>query len=96
MNKKPINIEELTKQTEDAKKTFEALNEQLTKAKQEEADRRKAQLALEKETRKKEVEEAFDKYNQLLQDYIRDYGSYSTTRGSHDGWWLNPVFRIWG
>jgi small-conductance mechanosensitive channel len=76
--KKDFTIEELTKQCEEAKKNFETLNKELNKALKEEEDRKKAQLALEKESRKEEINEAFDKYNKLLRAYIQDYGSYST------------------
>ena len=79
-NKKDYTNEELQKAVEEAKKNYEMLNEQLTIAKQEEEDRRKAQLALEKEARTKEVDEAYDNYVSLLNKYVEDYGSYSIVR----------------
>ena len=78
-NKKDLTVEELQQQCEEAKKNFETLNKQLKKAQQDEEDRRKAKLALEKENRKNELEEAFNKYMSLLKAYIKDYGSYHTT-----------------
>ena len=78
-NKKDFTIEELKQQCEDAKKNCEALNEQLTKAIKEEEDRKKAQLALEKEQRRKELDAAFEYSQKLLKDFIRDYGSYHNT-----------------
>ena len=94
--KKSINIEELKKQYEEAKNNFETLGEQLKKAKQEEEDRKKAQLALEKEARKSEVSEAWDNYSKLLKAYIKDYGSYTkiTSSKSDDfDWFPNNFFR---
>lgn len=75
--KKILTTEELKRQCEEAKKNYEVLNEQLKKAEQEEEDRKRAQLALEKETRKKEVDDALEKYRTLMNAYIRDYGIYT-------------------
>lgn len=91
--KKILTSEELKKQCEEAKKAYEMLNEQFKKVQQEEEDRRRAQLALEKDKRTKEVEEAYDNYRALLNKYIADYGVFSITR-SHSApfddfkWWL--------
>ena len=41
-NQKSFTIEELAEQCEEARKNFEALNEQFQKAKQEEEDRKRA------------------------------------------------------
>lgn len=96
-NKKDLTIEELAQQCEEAKKNLEALNEQLKKAQQDEEDRKKAQLALEKETRKKEVDDAIGFAHDLLTAYIKDYGSYSGKYGLDDyglfskrpiSWWF--------
>ena len=76
-NKKDITVEELQKACDDAKKTFEALQEQLTIAKREEEDRKKAELALQREARQKEVDDAIEKAKNLLQAFVKDYGSYS-------------------
>ena len=88
-NKKDLTIEELTKQCEEAKKNFETLSEQLKKAKKEEQERREAQLALEKETRKKEVDDALANYRTLVNAYIKDYGVYEsiTTASSYPWFW---------
>lgn len=88
MEKKNFTAEDLRKQCEEAKKNYETLNEQLKQVEQEEEENRRAQLAIEKESRKKEVDEAFDKYNELLKAYIKDYGVYSITTSSDDlNWW---------
>lgn len=91
--KKDFTIEELEKQCEDAKKKYETLNEQLKKAQQEEKEKREAQLALEKETRKAEVDGAFDNYTKLLKAYIKDYGPYKITTTTDDfDWFPNKFF----
>ena len=93
-NKKAITVEELKKQYEEAKQNCETLGEQLKIAQKEEEDRKKAQLALEKENRKKEVDNAFKNYVELLKKYIEDYGSYCTsTSDDNEGWWTNSFFR---
>lgn len=75
--KKDINIEELKKQCNEAEQNFKTLNEQLNQAIREEEDRKKAELALEKEKRKKKVDDAIKNAKSLLNAYIKDYGSYS-------------------
>lgn len=91
--KREMTIEEL--ETKYAKVTEERnqIEKMLNQKKQEEENRRIAQLAHEKEKRKKEVDEAFDNYRTLVNEYIRDYGSYSTiTSGSTESKYLlgNP------
>ena len=92
-NKKELTVEELTKACTEAKESWEALCEQLNKVKQEEEDRKRAQLALEKESRKKAVDDAYEHYNKLLKDYIKDYGAYAMTLDPDDGWFPNKFFR---
>jgi hypothetical protein len=60
------------------------------KKKREEKERKKAELALQKETRKKEVEDALDKYYVLLKAYLKDYGSL--TIGENETNDLKPFF----
>ena len=88
--KKKINTEELSKQYEEAKKNLEILGAQLKQAQQEEEDRKKAQLALEKEARRKEVDEAYEKYRTLLDAYVKDYQVYTTIS---DDWFANPFWK---
>lgn len=54
------------------------------KKKREEEEKRQAELAIKKETRKKEVEEACDNYRKLLKAYIEDYGAISITSNTDD------------
>jgi len=50
------------------------------KQKKEAEERKKAQLLLDQETRKKELDEAYDNYHTLLTAYIKDYGTYEVKR----------------
>ena len=77
-NKKDLTTEELRNAVEEAKKNFEMLNKQLNQAIKEEEDKKKAQLALEKDSRKKEVDDALNNCKELLNAYVRDYGIYSS------------------
>lgn len=74
--KKNSTVEKLKKQCEEAKKNFESLNEELEKVIKEEEDRKKAQLAIDKEKRKQELDDAIEKAYKLLQLWFKDYGSY--------------------
>ena len=49
------------------------------KIKQEEEDKKRAELALEKDKRRKEIEEARQKLFDLEKAFIKDYGSYTFT-----------------
>lgn len=55
--------------------------EDLLKAEKDYADKQKEIETLKKtrESRAKEVQEAFDKANNLLTKFVEDYGSYHTT-----------------
>lgn len=74
--KKEYTIEELEAQHKIAEEKANAIKKQIEQKKNEEKERRDAQLALEQGSRKKEVDEALTTYNTLLRAYIRDYGSY--------------------
>ena len=50
------------------------------KKRKEEEKKRQEQLTLEKEARKKEIEEKREELEDLISKYLKDYGSYSTTR----------------
>jgi chromosome segregation ATPase len=79
MSDKKFNIKELEKQYFEAEMNLDAIKEKLDKAKKEEEETRQEKLRAEKETRQKELDEAFKKYCQLKQDFIEDYGYYSTS-----------------
>ena len=75
-----MTIEELEKQVSEMKEQYDDLNKKLKQKKQDEADRKKAQLEAEKNTRYKEIEEVSKHINQLISDYTKDYGRFSFTR----------------
>ena len=78
--KREMTIEELENQALEMKEKYEDLNQKLKQKKQDEADRKKAQLEAEKNTRYKEIEEVSKHLNQLISDYTKDYGRFSFTR----------------
>jgi len=79
MSDKNFNIEELEQQCLEAEKNLKTLHEQLNAAKQEEEKTKQEKLKAEKEARKKELDEAFNRYCKLKQDFLKDYGYYSTS-----------------
>lgn len=91
--KKLTNTEELAKQCDEAKKKFEELQAQLEHALCEEAAQKEAELELEKEARIKEIDEAHKHYKELLNAFIKDYGSYATSISAEDI--LNSIFGPW-
>ncbi len=93
-NKKELTIEELKKLHHDLLNETNTVSALLQQKVQEEEDRKKTQLALEKEARKKEVDEALDNYNKLLKAYMKDYGAYTSTTYSDDfAWYPNKFWR---
>lgn len=84
-NKKDFTIEELEKQYAEVGEQYKTLGEQIKQKKQEKEDKRKAQLTLEKEARKKEVDEAYENYLKLVCAYISDYGVYVRETDTIDG-----------
>ena len=75
--KKEYTIEELEAQYKLAEEKRNSLKKQIEQKKREEEEFRSAKLALEKDARKKEVDEALKKYQKLLRAYMDDYGVYS-------------------
>ena len=80
--KKEMTIEELEKEYTKITEERQLIAERLQKKRQEEEDRRIAQLALEKENRKKELDTALENAKELLQKWIEDYGPYSYSNGT--------------
>lgn len=79
-------------------KTYDTVEERnacetkcLADRKKAEAKRKEEELRKVKETRKKEIEMAYDHYNELLKAYIKDYGSYSFMRECSNGDWANDL-----
>jgi hypothetical protein len=82
--KKEFTIEELEAQYKHAEENQKILKAQIEQKKKEERERKEAQLALEKNTRKKEVDEALAKFKELLNAYMHDYGVYSYVSSDDD------------
>lgn len=74
--KKEFTLAELEEQYKLAEERKNDIKKQIEQKKKEETELRKAKLALEKDQRLKEVDEAFEKYTKLLKAYIDDYGVY--------------------
>lgn len=74
--KKEYTIEELENQYKIAEEKANVLKKQIEQKKKEEQERIEAQLAIEKDARKKEVDDALTTYKVLLKAYMRDYGTY--------------------
>ena len=85
MATKKMNIEELKQQCLEAEKNFKFLREQLEEAEKKEEEEKKAKLANERESRKKEVDEAIANCKSLLRAYMNDYGAYSWTYNEDNG-----------
>lgn len=83
-SKKDFTIEELKKMYEDSLKESNTLGEMLRQKEKEEEDRKKAELALNKETRKKELDDAIENARQLLQQWMKDYGSYGFSGNTNE------------
>lgn len=89
--KKTLTIEELTKAREEAKNNFDILDKQLEEMKKEEADRKAAELALQKEERMAEIEAVQKHLQELYKAYIADYGYIKVeTEADNCDWW--PLF----
>lgn len=89
---KEFTIEELKQMYEEATNESKTIGKMLRQKEKEEENRKAAQLALEKETRKNEVDEAFKHYYALKNAFIKDYGYYSTSV-SESFKDINPIAR---
>lgn len=61
----------------------------------EEEERKKAELALEKENRKKEVDDAISHCITLVKAYMKDFGTYSFGNGGKDESSLGRLLSWW-
>ena len=92
--KKEYTLEELEAQYKLADEHRNTLKQQIEQKKKAEKELRDAHLALEHDKRKKEVDDALEKYKKLLRAYMRDYGSYSynTNDNIFSFKFLNDIF----
>jgi hypothetical protein len=85
--KKAITLEELEAEYAKRMAKCETMRLQIEKKKREAEDRKRAQLALEKESREQLIEAKEQELMTLIKDYINDYGTYSkriTNRSDDD------------
>ena len=82
--KKEYTIEELEAQYKLAEEKQKALKQQIDQKKKEEEELREAELALQQDARKKEVDEAISNCKELIKAYMHDYGLYSFTSTDDD------------
>lgn len=90
-NKKDFTIEELEKLYNKHKTETDALSKKLEEMKKEEADRKKAELELQKEKRTEEIKAAEKHLNELYKSYIADYGYLKIEHKADDYDWF-PSF----
>ena len=79
---------------EELKEQYNALGEKIAKQEKMEAEEREAKLRAEKDARKKEIELAREHYQTLLNEYIKDYGSYSTAKSYSTGDEIPNLWRM--
>ena len=84
-----LTIEELEKQCLEAEETFKTLHDLLTKARMEEEAAKKEKLRVEKDTRYKEVINAYENFEELRSKYVEDYGSFTFKTTSNLPHWYS-------
>ena len=94
-DKREFTTEELEAQHKELIKQSKILEDQIKKQKQKEEDERKAKLAAIQDGRKKEVDEAFVHYQKLLNEYVKDFGSYSLNYNTKDDDCLERLLPWW-
>lgn len=95
--KKDFTIEELEQKLNEINKEQKDIESLLKQKKQDEEDRRAAELALEQESRKQEIIDVRKKYHTLFDAYIKDYGyiSFEDDNGDIDNDWLQRIWKWW-
>ena len=84
MATKKTNIEELEQQYLESEKTTKLLLEQFLQAKRAEEKQKKAKLEAEKESRYKEVINAYENFEELKSKFIEDYGEFEFETDKYD------------
>ena len=72
-------LEQLKAELEQAQQAFDVAKKLAEQKEKEETERKKAELAAEKNKRKEEIKEAENHYRALVKQFIKDYGSYDAT-----------------
>ena len=87
-------LENLYKETDEKRQKIRNL---IDTKKQDEEDRKKAELALAKQTRQKAVEDAYKTYAELRKAFVKDYGSFSLKTTLSNDNWIDEIFAMnWG
>ena len=76
-NKTEKTLEQLLEDLQQAQRAYEIAKQLDEKKKKEAEEKKKAELAAVKEKRYAEIEEARKTYYKLINDYVKDYGTYS-------------------
>ena len=82
--KREATLEELEKELNELEDRQDALKELIKKKRHEESERKKAQLALEKDARQKEIEDTYKTLKQLVDSYVKNYGSFEIKQSYAD------------
>lgn len=77
-------LEQLQEELETAKKAYEFIQKKFSEKEKEEREQAEAKLAAEKESRYAEIKKIEKKRSELIRAYIKDYGSYNTTRAHNE------------
>lgn len=77
-------LEQLKAELEQAQQAFDAAKKLAEQKEKEETERKRAELAAEKNKRKEEIREAENHYRALVKQFIKDYGSYDATYSYDD------------
>lgn len=80
MANKEKTLEQLKEEALQAQKVYDEAKRLDAQKRRKEAERKMAELEVEKEKRKKEVDDAIDNAIVLLKKYTEDYGSFPITK----------------
>ena len=84
MATKKINIAELEQQYIEAEKNLKLLREQFETAKKEEEEAKRSKVEAEKESRYKEVINAYENFEELKNKFVEDYGRFEFKTDKYD------------
>ena len=79
-----MTLEEMEAKRQELFEAYQNISKNIEDKRKAEEDKRKKQLALEKQKRTEEIDEAENKYKELVKKFIEDYGSYKKTVSSND------------
>ena len=83
-NKPEKTLDQLLEDLKQAQQAYDIARKLDEQKKIEEEEKKKAELALQKDKRKKEVDDTIKKAVNLVQEYIEDYGSFHISDDIND------------